>query len=314
LLLVFFGMIEFFGIFLVGFFIKLADELTDKPVVFHRSFKYLFSISYGVIGGLLVSFSSELATFFVAIAVSVLLAAKIDDRAHQLAIALALITAFLSGVPAIILPYFIILAFFGLLDELANDFVDALNRKGKLDFLQRVLGWRLGLDFAGLAIGLYSGNFVFFFAAILFDTGYHLATQFSKLLKPELIFFGRQTIFNCVGCPKEKLEDKKFCKTILEEIPEKIGMTKISKPIVLKYDAPKKSESGVSGLIIIAESHIALHTYPWKNFILVDVVSCKDFDAEKLEAYLEEKLFPRGISVQEIPLGEERPLRIKNKK
>ena len=37
---------------------------------------------------------------------------------------------------------------------------------------------------------------------------------------------------------------------------------------------------GVSGFVIIAESHISVHTFPDRNYLNVDVFSCKEFDIE----------------------------------
>ena len=58
-------------------------------------------------------------------------------------------------------------------------------------------------------------------------------------------------------------------------------MTRISEPNVLRYEAPKHEDSGVSGFVIIAESHISVHTFPERNYINIDLFSCRDFDTEK---------------------------------
>ena len=37
----------------------------------------------------------------------------------------------------------------------------------------------------------------------------------------------------------------------------------------------------MTGVVIIAESHIAVHTFPKKRFLSVDIFSCKAFDMAK---------------------------------
>jgi len=40
-------------------------------------------------------------------------------------------------------------------------------------------------------------------------------------------------------------------------------------------------ESGVSGIVIIAESHLSVHTWPQRSYLSADFFSCKEFDVEK---------------------------------
>ena len=58
-------------------------------------------------------------------------------------------------------------------------------------------------------------------------------------------------------------------------------MTRISPPYVLRYIGPVLEEWGISGFVFIAESHIGIHTFVEKNYVNIDVFSCKDFDTEK---------------------------------
>ena len=66
-------------------------------------------------------------------------------------------------------------------------------------------------------------------------------------------------------------------------------MNKISGPIVFKYSGTKAEDWGISGLVFIAESHIGLHTFVERNFINIDVFSCKDFDARQVISDLKQK-------------------------
>ena len=57
-------------------------------------------------------------------------------------------------------------------------------------------------------------------------------------------------------------------------------MTKISEPYVLQYSGEKPEDWGVTGFVIIAESHIAIHTFPDHGYVWVDIFSCKEFEAD----------------------------------
>jgi len=89
-------------------------------------------------------------------------------------------------------------------------------------------------------------------------------------------------IIDGFGKNKDILQDENFIFQLLNAYPDKIGMTKISEPIVFRYSGSKPEDWGVSGLVFIAESHISLHTFVERGFINIDVFSCKDFDAERI--------------------------------
>ncbi len=77
------------------------------------------------------------------------------------------------------------------------------------------------------------------------------------------------------------LSDEELLRKWLESYPARIGMTRISPPYVLKYIGPVLDDWGISGFVFIAESHIGIHTFVERNYINIDVFSCKDFDSEK---------------------------------
>jgi S-adenosylmethionine decarboxylase len=79
----------------------------------------------------------------------------------------------------------------------------------------------------------------------------------------------------------QKMQDVDFIYQLLDAYPSQIGMTKISPPQVSKYTGSKPEDWGVSGFVLIAESHISIHTFPERSYINIDIFSCKEFDAEQ---------------------------------
>jgi S-adenosylmethionine decarboxylase len=80
---------------------------------------------------------------------------------------------------------------------------------------------------------------------------------------------------------QEILRDEAFLRKWLEDYPARIGMTRISPPYVIGYAGPVLEDWGISGIVFIAESHIGIHTFVEKNYVNIDVFSCKDFDTER---------------------------------
>jgi len=86
------------------------------------------------------------------------------------------------------------------------------------------------------------------------------------------------------------LQSEEFIYQLLDQYPAEIGMTKIAPPYVLRYVGAKPEEWGVSGFVLIAESHISIHTFVEQRYVHIDVFSCKDFDAGQAIKDLSDRL------------------------
>lgn len=83
------------------------------------------------------------------------------------------------------------------------------------------------------------------------------------------------------GGNASKLADLELVRSLLDRYPGEIGMTKISTPHVTRYIGSKPEDWGISGFVLIAESHISIHTFVDRGYIWVDIFSCKEFDATR---------------------------------
>jgi deoxyhypusine synthase/S-adenosylmethionine decarboxylase proenzyme len=104
-----------------------------------------------------------------------------------------------------------------------------------------------------------------------------------KLFGPHLIIDGSK-------CNTQKLGNRILIEQLLNDYPRAIGMTKIGGPYMFEYQAPDPAYSGVSGLVVIAESHIAIHTFPELDYFTMDIFSCRNFDHETAITYIKEAL------------------------
>ena len=133
--------------------------------------------------------------------------------------------------------------------------------------------------------------------------------------------FGPHLMLDCYGCDENKLKDLDFVLRFLDELPTTIDMHKIADPYAVYY--PGRSDSfdkgGVSAIVIIAESHISIHTFPANNYMSVDIFSCKIFDIEKAIDYItkafgakkfEKRILNRGL---EFPKNVNRAMKIVKK-
>ena len=117
--------------------------------------------------------------------------------------------------------------------------------------------------------------------------------------------FGLHVTIDASGCNKKKLASVTLVYDILNKLPEKIGMTKMTLPYVVKWlDKFAEGTEGISGFVMIAESHISIHTFPDQDYVFMDIFSCRDFDADRAIKYMlnafestkcEKHILKRGI-------------------
>ncbi|MHB1330738.1 MAG: S-adenosylmethionine decarboxylase family protein [Minisyncoccota bacterium] len=89
--------------------------------------------------------------------------------------------------------------------------------------------------------------------------------------------FGEHLTIDGYGGKEELLNNKNLVKSCLKDIPEILEMHTLSEPIVLAApDNGVKDPGGWSGFVVIAESHISLHTFPKRGFISADVYTCRN--------------------------------------
>lgn len=104
-------------------------------------------------------------------------------------------------------------------------------------------------------------------------------------------------IIDGYGGDPDQLSDENVVRVILDQYPELMGMTKITQPTVFRYRGTKPEDWGVSGYVMIAESHISMHTFPERRLIWADIFSCKDFDAAPILEDLKRRFKLREMSV-----------------
>lgn len=116
--------------------------------------------------------------------------------------------------------------------------------------------------------------------------------------------FGLHLTIDAADGNREKLADISLVTSALNEIPKLLSMHKIIEPVVLEYDGGEKPEDkGISGIVMIAESHISIHTFPQKKFFTADVYSCTFFDSDTPLQYLKKTFELSDLDVHIVKRG-----------
>ena len=100
-------------------------------------------------------------------------------------------------------------------------------------------------------------------------------------------------------CSRSSIDDIEYVEKHLNESAKIAGAT-IVKSVFHKF-APQ----GISGVVVIEESHFAIHTWPEHNYAAVDMFTCsEDMDYDKALVYLKEKFGCKVFKHQVIKRGE----------
>ena len=109
---------------------------------------------------------------------------------------------------------------------------------------------------------------------------------------------GKHLLLELKDCDREVLNNLGFLKGILSAAATEAGAT------VLGESFHKFNPHGVSGVVIIAESHLFIHTWPECGYAAVDVFTCGDtVQPEKAAQMLIRELGAKSHSVMEIQRG-----------
>lgn len=117
--------------------------------------------------------------------------------------------------------------------------------------------------------------------------------------KGEEIFLGKQLLGELYACNHTALNSPEKMKSIMEQAALEANATIVQS--VFHHFSPY----GVSGVVVIQESHFAVHTWPEHNFVSVDFYTCGNTAfPEKAMEYLINILSPTKFDLKEVDRGE----------
>lgn len=109
---------------------------------------------------------------------------------------------------------------------------------------------------------------------------------------------GYQILIDLYDCDYGKMEDLEYIKKTMKELSNVLG-TSIRDEAFHKF-----SPFGISGVLIIAESHLTIHTWPEYRYAGIDLFTCaKKLNTDKAIEFLCQSLNVKNYEVKEINRG-----------
>ena len=109
---------------------------------------------------------------------------------------------------------------------------------------------------------------------------------------------GTHITWDVYHCNAETLSFIPTVKKVLNDIVDELQLSKVNESF-------KQFEPiGVTGFILLEESHVSIHTWPEHEFAAVDIFSCKPFDAKRIQDLLMKAFSSDNVVIKQIERGE----------
>ena len=104
-------------------------------------------------------------------------------------------------------------------------------------------------------------------------------------MKNRLNALGTHLLIEFYNCDKKALNDEKFIEKLFIKAAQK------AKATVVEQVLHKFSPHGVSGVVVISESHLAVHTWPEYGYAAVDVFTC----GTEIDPWIAQQVIREGL-------------------
>jgi S-adenosylmethionine decarboxylase len=113
------------------------------------------------------------------------------------------------------------------------------------------------------------------------------------------MILGHHTLIELHGCDAEKLRDVAGARSLMLDAVEQSGGTYVTD--IFHHFTPH----GVSGVIVIAESHVTIHTWPEHGYAAADVFTCGDtFRHDVFVRIMQEGLQATDVKTRTVQRGD----------
>ncbi len=121
--------------------------------------------------------------------------------------------------------------------------------------------------------------------------------------------FGEHVTIDGYGGDFSKLNDEAYILGCIRELCSVLKMTPLIEPkLISAPDNNLKDPGGWSGFVIIAESHISIHTFPRRRFVSADVYTCQNgMNIDLITSFFKEKFVLQDVETHFLERGTRYP-------
>lgn len=105
---------------------------------------------------------------------------------------------------------------------------------------------------------------------------------------------GQEWLVDCSGCRPAALRDVAVLQRLFDALIGELKLTVVGAPQWHVFPG----EGGVTGLALLSESHLAIHTFPEHGFAALSVYSCREREAPAFDGLLKRAFEATHVSVR----------------
>ena len=110
---------------------------------------------------------------------------------------------------------------------------------------------------------------------------------------------GTEWLVDAEGCRPEALRDAAALEAVFRRAEAELGLRALEAPVFRRFPGP----GGVTGLLLLAESHLTCHTYPEFGTATFNLYCCRARPAWPWEERLAEMLGAQRVRVRVLERG-----------
>jgi S-adenosylmethionine decarboxylase len=119
-----------------------------------------------------------------------------------------------------------------------------------------------------------------------------------------MLTHGTEWIVDAHGCNAEALRSISSLEGLFARIIGELGLRPVAPPVWHQFPG----EGGITGVVLLSESHLACHTFPESGFAALNLYCCRPRRRWTWEPTLTELLGAQHVQVRAEPRGAARPL------
>ena len=110
---------------------------------------------------------------------------------------------------------------------------------------------------------------------------------------------GQEWLVDASGCDAATLTDARALAALFEDLVVSLKLTVLGTPMWHTFGGP----GGVTGLAMLSESHLAIHTFPENRYAALSIYSCSTRLEPGIEAIVRRHLHAERVFVRTMPRG-----------
>ena len=110
---------------------------------------------------------------------------------------------------------------------------------------------------------------------------------------------GQEWLIDAAGCEPGRLRDASVLARLCEQLVVQLGLAVVAPPQWHTFPG----EGGVTGLLLLSEFHLAVHTFPEHGFLALNLYSCRERAAPDFGALCREAVGAARVQLRELKRG-----------